>query len=88
MMYHSYLLYIKIRCPYCIKALDLLEREGKSYKTIAIDECPEAFICELKSAYDHNSFPMVLGYDTTCNSYSWIGGCDDLTKHLEHPEKF
>ena len=82
-MYHSYLLYIKIRCPYCIKAIDLLEREGKSYKTIAIDECPEAFICELKNAYDHKSFPMVLGYNDVHQSYDWIGGCDNLMNQLD-----
>ena len=87
-MYDSYLLYIKIQCPHCIKAIDCLESEGKSYKTIAVDQCPPGFICELKEAYDHKSFPMVMGYDVTYNSYSWIGGCDDLMEHLNHPEKF
>lgn len=53
-----------------------------------IDDCPEGFICELKAAYEHKSFPMVLGCNDESKSYGWIGGCDDLMIHLDHPEKF
>jgi glutaredoxin len=87
-MYHSYLLYIKSTCPFCTKAIDRLEKEGRRYKTIMVDDCPEGFIYELKDAYEHKSFPMALGYDATYKSYGWIGGCDDLMIHLDHPEKF
>ena len=55
-MYDSYLLYIKSSCPFCIKAIDRLEKEGRRYKIIMIDD--------------------------------WVGGCDDLMIHLDHPEKF
>ena len=87
-MYDSYLLYIKSNCSFCIKAIDRLEKEGHRYKTIMVDDCPEGFIRELKDAYEHKSFPMVLGCDDTCRSYNWLGGHDDLMVHLDHPEKF
>tara|TARA_R110001599_G_scaffold284695_2_gene486728 strand:+ start:4076 stop:4339 length:264 start_codon:yes stop_codon:yes gene_type:complete len=87
-MYDSYLLYIKSSCPFCIKAIDRLEKEGRRYKIIMIDDCPEGFICELKAAYEHKSFPIVLGCNNESKSYSWVGGCDDLMIHLDHPEKF
>ena len=87
-MYDSYLLYIKSKCPFCIKAIQHLEEEAKSYKTVAVDECNDGFICELKEAYEHKSFPMVLGYTVASQSYGWIGGCDDLMTHLDNPKKF
>ena len=87
-MYDSYILYIKASCPFCIKAIDRLEKEKKSYKTIIIDDCPDGFVCQLKEAYEHKSFPMILGYDETYQSYSWIGGCDSLMDHFNHPEDF
>ena len=87
-MYDSYLLYIKSRCPWCIKALDRLEKEGKKYKTIMVDDCNDGFICELKEAYEHKSFPMVMGHVASARSYSWIGGHDDLMAHLDNPKKF
>jgi len=86
-MYDSYILYIKAKCPFCIKALDRLEKEQKPYKIIIIDYCSSGFISQLKEAYEHDSFPMVLGYDETYQSYSWIGGHDDLVFHLDNPEE-
>ena len=87
-MYDSYLLYIKSKCPFCIKAIHRLKEEAKQYKTVTVDECDDEFIFELKEAYGHKSFPMVLGYTATSRSYSWIGGCDDLMTHLDNPKKF
>ena len=81
-MFDSYLLYIRTSCPFCVKALDELQERGLDYRRIDVDECPEDFIYQLKDAYDHDSFPMVLGYDETYHSYSWIGGCDDLIGFL------
>ena len=70
-MYDSYILYIREKCPFCIKALKRLNEEEKSYK-----------------AYEHNSFPMVLGYITASKTYGWVGGCDNLMTHLDNPKKF
>ena len=82
-MHDSYLLYIKTQCPFCIKAVARLEKENKSYRTIMVDGCSDGFICQLKEAYEHKSFPMVLGFDDVDKSYKWIGGCDDLMHHLD-----
>jgi phage major head subunit gpT-like protein len=65
-----------------------MKEETIHYKALAIDECPEEFIDHLKDAYDHRSFPMVLGYTAASKTYGWIGGCDDLMAHLDNPKKF
>tara|TARA_R110002012_G_scaffold13985_1_gene58797 strand:+ start:228 stop:491 length:264 start_codon:yes stop_codon:yes gene_type:complete len=87
-MYDSYILYTREKCPFCIKALKRLDEEEKSYKAVPIDECPEDFVNNLKEAYEHNSFPMVLGYITASKTYGWVGGCDNLMTHLDNPKKF
>lgn len=87
-MYDSYILYTRAKCPYCIKAANRLEDEEKPYKALPIDDCPEDFVNNLKEAYGHNSFPMVMGYVKETKSFGWIGGCDDLMTHLDNPKKF
>lgn len=87
-MYDSYILYTRTKCPFCIKAIARLEDEERSYKTIAIDDCPEDFVRNLKETYNHNSFPMVMGCVNETRSFGWIGGCDDLMAHLDNPKKF
>jgi len=41
----------------------------------------QAILSEIKSAYDHLTVPIVLFRDE--NQIKFIGGCDDLKRHLE-----
>jgi len=82
-MFKEYILYIKVNCPYCIKSISALVDKKIDYKVLTADICPDRFIQSLKEAYNHPSFPMVFGVDRDAETYTWIGGCDDLTRHLE-----
>tara|TARA_R100000995_G_C3451324_1_gene108315 strand:- start:220 stop:501 length:282 start_codon:yes stop_codon:yes gene_type:complete len=82
-VFDSYLLYVRIQCPFCVRAAAELQERGLEYKMIEIDDCPEGFISQLKDAYDHDTFPMVMGYDDTYESYSWIGGYTALVESFD-----
>lgn len=82
-MFKEYILYIKVNCPFCVKAISELSHRNIDYKVLTADVTPLKFIQSLKEAYNHPSFPMVFGVDREAGTYTWIGGCDDLTKHLE-----
>jgi|TARA_R110000796_G_scaffold245665_1_gene370019 glutaredoxin len=82
-MFDSYLLYIKNSCPFCVRATQELNNRGLEYRLIEVDDCPEEFIAQLKDGYDHESFPMIMGYDETYESYNWIGGYEDLVEDFD-----
>ena len=82
-MFEEYLLYIKINCPFCIKAIQKLEEISIPHKTTKVDERNKSFQASLKEAYNHPSFPMVFGVDRDTETYTWIGGCDNLMEHLD-----
>ena len=81
-MFDEYLLFVRASCPYCISAMTELKERNLSYKAVEIDGCSDEFIHQLKNAYGHESFPMVLGHDKTYQSYIWIGGSDKLGEFL------
>ena len=60
--------------------------EENDYVTVLYDGeqwLPEEFIAQLKDGYDHESFPMIMGYDETYESYNWIGGYEDLVEDFD-----
>jgi glutaredoxin 3 len=58
-------------CPYCARALGLLERKGAKFEIINIDERPEAR-AEMMARSGRRSVPQIFIGDTH------VGGCDDL----------
>ena len=86
-MFDDYLLFVRASCPFCIDAVVELRERNLPYKAIEVDGCPNDFVHQLKNAYGHESFPMVLGYDKTYQSYSWIGGCDSLIEFLNDEQE-
>tara|TARA_R110001583_G_scaffold159613_1_gene311438 strand:+ start:2070 stop:2321 length:252 start_codon:yes stop_codon:yes gene_type:complete len=82
-MFDSYVVYVRIECPFCILSIAELQERGFEYKIIEIDDCPEGFISQLKDGYNHDTFPMILGHDDTYNSYGWIGGHGDLVESFD-----
>jgi len=81
-VFDSYVLYVKIECPFCIRAVETIEEKGFEYKIVEVDDCSEGFIGQLKDAFSHDTFPMIMGYDDTYESYNWIGGFDNLIESL------
>jgi glutaredoxin 3 len=58
-------------CPYCARALGLLERKGAKFETINIEERPAAR-AQMIARSGRRSVPQIFIGDTH------VGGCDDL----------
>lgn len=58
-------------CPYCVRALALLERHGIEYVEHAMDG-KRAELIEVKRRFGHPTVPIIL-LDGT-----FIGGCEEL----------
>ncbi|SMP38516.1 glutaredoxin 3 [Anoxynatronum buryatiense] len=58
-------------CPYCIRAMQLLDQEGVAYEKIVIDGDNES-MNKLKARTGSGTVPQIFVED------QFIGGCDDL----------
>ena len=68
---HKIVVYLTDWCPYCARAVGLLERKGARFESINVDERPEAR-AEMMARSGHRSVPQIFIGDTH------VGGCDDL----------
>ncbi|MDZ4373729.1 MAG: glutaredoxin 3 [Phenylobacterium sp.] len=64
-------IYTKPYCPYCIRALDLLEKKGVAYTEIEAAFDPEKRQ-EMMQRSGRTTFPQIFIGDRH------IGGCDDM----------
>lgn len=77
----SYIIFCKPTCPFCTKAVNLLEQRGKSFKIVSFEEDQQQVLEEMKQAMEWPTVPMVfLRSDATIN---FIGGFTDLEEHLK-----
>jgi glutaredoxin len=74
-----FVVYVKDECPYCIKALGLLEEQSEEYKIINLTSAPEVWE-DLKKAYGWNTVPMILGRED--KFFVLVGGFTDLKEYL------
>lgn len=63
--------YLTDWCPYCTRALGLLERKGAEFEVINVEERPEAR-AEMMARSGRRTVPQIFIGDTH------VGGCDDL----------
>lgn len=64
-------IYLSAYCPYCHRALRLLDSKGISYQTISVDGRPDVRQDMTRKAGIH-TVPQIWVGDTH------VGGCDDL----------
>ena len=64
-------LYTTRWCPYCIRALRLLDGKGVGYTNIDVGENP-ALRAEMRARAGRNTVPQIWIGDTH------VGGCDEL----------
>lgn len=64
-------LYTTATCPYCIRALALLDKKGVVYENIDVSANREVFEA-VKKRTQCRTVPQIMIDDT------FIGGCDDL----------
>ena len=65
-------IYIKPGCPYCARAMALLDAKGAQYVTIIASSDPDLRAAMVARAHGRNTFPQIFIGDTH------VGGCDDL----------
>ena len=65
-------IYTKPYCPYCIRALDLLEQKGVAFTQIEAAFDPEKRQEMIQRAHGRATFPQIFIGD------QHIGGCDDM----------
>ena len=78
-MDEKYILYVKVSCPFCNQAEELLRAKDKSYFMVPFDTQLET-LAHMKLAYSHETVPMV--FRKVDANIEFIGGYTDLEKHL------
>ena len=77
-----YILFIKQECPYCVRAVDLLEKQGKDYDVVKFDADQKMLLEQMKTAYQWETVPMV--FERQDNDIKFIGGYTDLGEDLNN----
>lgn len=68
----SITVYTKPGCPYCIKAISLLEKKDVTFTLIEAASDPQLREKMRERAHGRNTFPQIFIGNTH------VGGCDDL----------
>lgn len=80
---HPIVLYVLESCPYCHRAMELLDGEGLKYNKIIVSSDEKEKIA-IKKKTGMKSFPMIFVQDAEDHKvYHRLGGCDDLVAHLQ-----
>ena len=85
-MYERYILYCIDDCPYCEKAVSLLEGEGESFISVILEKDSDA-LKKIKEAYEQKTVPIILGYDGREDCYDPLGGYTDLQEIFEEDDE-
>jgi glutaredoxin 3 len=65
-------IYTKATCPYCIRALELLDKKKVKYHQIEVGNDPEKRAALKEKSNGRHTVPQIFIND------KGIGGCDDL----------
>lgn len=65
-------IWTKPGCPFCERAMRLLDGKGVRYKEIIASQDPEIRAQMVKKSGGRNTFPQIFVNDAA------LGGCDDL----------
>jgi glutaredoxin len=76
----SYHIYAKSKCPFCVKAINLLHEMGYEFVLTLLDNSPE-YYHKLKQKYEHRTVPMIVECDVAGNE-KFIGGFTDMQDYF------
>jgi glutaredoxin 3 len=65
-------IYTKAYCPYCVRAISLLEQKKVAYQEVKIDQQPERRAEMIEKANGRSTVPQIFIGTTH------IGGCDEM----------
>jgi len=74
-------IYGTLECPYCLEAITILNSLGHEYILTILDQS-KTYTMLLKTAYAHNTVPIIL-YCDGLGDEEFIGGADALMKYLQ-----
>ena len=80
-MFSFYHLFVKVDCPYCREAVELLEREEQKYVITVVDKCGE-YLEMVKKQFGHKTVPVILDCKSD-GSMELVGGSAELHERLE-----
>jgi len=76
-MANRYIVYGRRTCPYCVKAVDLLESRGEENIFFDFSEDPEA-ITDAKRFYKVDTVPIIIQNNKIFGKTTLIGGYSEL----------
>tara|TARA_R100001079_G_C4313839_1_gene96238 strand:+ start:165 stop:440 length:276 start_codon:yes stop_codon:yes gene_type:complete len=76
----EFIMYVRTRCPFCLKAEQLLSKSNIKRKVIPFDENQE-LLEHMKWAYSHKTVPMI--FHKSDSEIKFVGGYTDLVSYLE-----
>jgi len=79
-MDRKYALWVKNTCPYCTKAVALLNDKKIDYVVWDVTDASDTRIKALKESTAHETFPIC--YEFTSIGPKKIGGFEELESHL------
>jgi len=77
----KYVMFIKQSCPFCVKAIEILEQKSVEFKIVNFEENQTEILQEIKDAYAWPTVPLIFQVkDNT--AIEFIGGFTDLKEHF------
>lgn len=81
-MANRYIVYGRRTCPYCVKAVDLLESRGEENIFFDFSEDPEA-ITDAKRFYKVDTVPIIIQNNKIFGKTTLIGGYSELEEFFD-----
>ncbi len=76
-----FMVYGRSSCPYCVKAVSLLEEREEVY--YFFDEPDRSELDYTKTFYNSRTVPIIISNDTVTGETRLIGGYSDLEREYE-----
>lgn len=76
---NKFILYVKVDCPFCHKAEDLLIGSNEEYSIVPFDGAQEV-LEHIKCAHDYETVPMI--FHVQDKTIKFVGGYTDLVEYL------
>ena len=77
-----YVVFGRETCPYCVKAIELLQKKEENHKFVNFEESQSHLLQEVKEAYDWPTVPIVIQIKDRSEAVI-VGGYTDLVTHFE-----
>lgn len=80
----SVTIYSLVHCPFCVRAKELLSRNGIPFTEIIADELPADEVEKLFARSGMRTFPQIFVSDTILGGYSELKKLDDSIGLMAH----